>query len=189
MAARLLVGHHRVPCLEWVDQTLGVEQRFRLRRLEARDEALAQQPARRVAAIRIEAETDHRFAVALHIGDDGDDRGGHLAEIDIGVADRRGDWDDDVVDGGNLHRWRAAVEVAESKDRPRPKPRPHPATGSDERSLGTQLRNGFHKNILERRPQGENLIIRRQMSAQSAVASGLIVESDMLRQKMLERLQ
>ena len=54
-------------------------------------EALADQAALAVAAVGVEAVADDRLAVAHDVGDHGDEARGHLAEIDVGVADRRGD--------------------------------------------------------------------------------------------------
>ena len=42
--------------------------------------------ALRVAAVGVEAVADDRAAVAHDVGDERDDGGGHLAEVDIGVA-------------------------------------------------------------------------------------------------------
>src|SRR5205085_8951830 len=55
--ARLLVLHQAGPGLVRVEILPRlVEKRVRIRALQARDEALAQEPARRVAAVRVEAE-------------------------------------------------------------------------------------------------------------------------------------
>jgi len=102
MAARLLVGHHHGPAFRRLDQAALVDQRFGPCRGEARDEALAHQALRRVAPVGIEAEPHHR-RVAAEIGRDGDDARRHLAEIDVGVADRRIDRRDHVADGGDAH--------------------------------------------------------------------------------------
>ena len=58
---------------------------------EPRREALADQAALTVAAVRVEAVADDRAAVAPHVGHDRDQRERHFGEIDIGVGDRRGD--------------------------------------------------------------------------------------------------
>src|SRR3954453_6313131 len=90
--AWLLVLHQAGPGLVRVEVLPRlVEKRVRIRALQARDEALAQEPARRVAAVRVEAEADDRPAVADHVRDHGDDAHGHLAEVDIRVAQRRPD--------------------------------------------------------------------------------------------------
>ncbi len=92
MAARLFVRHHRRPDLVGIEIVAGrIEQRFRIGLDQTRRETLADQPALPVAAIRIEAVTDHPLAVAHDIGDDGDEARRHPGEIDIGVADGRGD--------------------------------------------------------------------------------------------------
>src|SRR5258708_7387 len=57
--------------------------------ISPRRETLADQSALPVAAIGIEAVTDHPSAVAHNIGDDGNEARRHLGEIDTGVADRR----------------------------------------------------------------------------------------------------
>ena len=44
-----------------------------------------------VATIGIEAVADHRLTVANHVGDDGDEAQRHLAEVDVGVTNRRFD--------------------------------------------------------------------------------------------------
>ena len=69
----------------------GIEQRLRIGLLEPRRKPLADQPALPVAAVGIEAVANHALAVALKVGDDGNKTRRHLGEIDIGIADRRGD--------------------------------------------------------------------------------------------------
>jgi hypothetical protein len=68
-----------------------VEQRFGIGFGQPRREALTDQAALPVTPIGIEAVADHRLAVAHHVGDDGDQARRHPGEIDIGVADGRGD--------------------------------------------------------------------------------------------------
>ncbi len=103
MTAGLFVGHHRGPGAGRVDQPLVIEQRRGVRFGEAGDEALAQQPLHRVAAVRVEAEADHRLAVARHIRMDCDDARRHLAEIDISVGNLGADRHHGVADRGNAH--------------------------------------------------------------------------------------
>ena len=92
VAARLLVLHQRRPDAVRIEIVAGiVQQRLRIGLLEPRREALADQPALPVAAVRVEAVADHRAAVALHVGHDRDERQRHLGEVDVGVGDRRGD--------------------------------------------------------------------------------------------------
>jgi hypothetical protein len=66
-------------------------------------EALADQPALPVAAVRVEAVTDHGAAVALHVGHDRDQRQRHFRKIDIGVGDRRGDRRGHLADVDDAH--------------------------------------------------------------------------------------
>src|SRR5262249_61454181 len=54
-------------------------------------EALADEPALAVAAVRVEAVADHGLAVALDVGDQRDVRQRHLGEVDVRIGDRRGD--------------------------------------------------------------------------------------------------
>jgi hypothetical protein len=92
VTARLFVRHQRRPDLVRIEIVSGViEQGLRIGFHQPRRETLADQPALPVAAVGVEAVADHRFAVAHHIGDHGDEAGRHLGKIDIGVADRRGD--------------------------------------------------------------------------------------------------
>ena len=92
MAARLFVRHQRRPDLVRIEIVAGlIEQGLRIGLGQPRRKALADQPALPVAAVGIEAVADHRPAVAHRVGDDGDQARRHLGEIDIGVADRRGD--------------------------------------------------------------------------------------------------
>src|SRR3546814_6382997 len=77
MAARLLVGHHPGPDAERVEIVARLVQQAVGRGLQhPRHDALAHQAALAIAAVGIEAETDHRLAVALHVGDDGHPRAG-----------------------------------------------------------------------------------------------------------------
>ena len=117
VAARLLVGEHRVPDLVRVEvvaawrppasRGVGFQQ--------ARDEALAHQLALAVAAVGVEAVADHRLAVADHVGDDGHEAQRHLAEVDVGVADGRADGDGLLADFDDLHGWLRLEWVAESR--------------------------------------------------------------------------
>ena len=92
MAARLFVRHQRRPDLVRIEIVAGfIEQGLRIGLHQARRKTLADQAALPVAAVGIEAVADHRLAVAHHVGDDGDQARRHLREIDIGVADGRGD--------------------------------------------------------------------------------------------------
>src|SRR6267143_5239024 len=99
MTARLLVRHQRRPDFVGIEIVAAViEQFLRIGLDETRREALADQAALPVAAIRIETIADHRLAVAHGIGDDGDEARRHLREIDIGVADGRRDRFGDFAD-------------------------------------------------------------------------------------------
>ncbi len=122
VTARLLVRHQRRPDLVRIEIGAGrIEQRFRIGFLQPRRKTLADQSALPVAAIGIEAVADHALAVAHHIGDDGDEAGRHLGEIDIGVADRRRDRFCDFADvsdadghGSGLQMLRHARSCARS---------------------------------------------------------------------------
>ena len=92
MAARFLVRHQRRPDLVRIEiVAVLVKQRLRIGFHQPRRETLADQSALPVAAIGIEAVSDHALAVAHDIGDDGNEARRHLREIDIGVANGRGD--------------------------------------------------------------------------------------------------
>jgi len=92
MAARLFVRHHCRPHLIGVEIiAVLVEQRFRIGFLDAGRKPFADQAALPVAAVRIEAVADHPPAIAHRVGDHRDQACRHLAEIDIGIADGRGD--------------------------------------------------------------------------------------------------
>src|SRR5215212_336558 len=102
--AGLLVRHHGRPDLGRVDVVAGVvHQALGVRFEDAVAEALADQPALAVAAVGVEAVADDRPAVAHHVGDHGHEARRHLAEIDIGVADGRGDRLRDLADFDNAH--------------------------------------------------------------------------------------
>jgi hypothetical protein len=92
VTARLLVRHQGRPEFIGVEiVTALVEQRLRVGFQQTRREALADQPALPIAAIRVEAVTHHGLAVAHDIGNDGDKARRHLREIDVGVSNWRGD--------------------------------------------------------------------------------------------------
>ena len=104
VAARLLVGHEGLPDGE---RDRGcrrcVEQRLRVGRHDARDEALAQDAALGVAPVGGEAVADHRLALAHHVGLDRDQADGHGRERDVGVADLRGDRRRGLADARDFH--------------------------------------------------------------------------------------
>jgi hypothetical protein len=92
VAAGLFVRHHRRPDLVRIEiAAAGVEQRFRIGLQQPRRKALADQAALPVTAVGIKAVADHTLAVAHGVGDDGNQARRHFGEVDIGVADRRGD--------------------------------------------------------------------------------------------------
>ena len=106
MAARLFVRHHCRPHLVGVEIIAAlIEQRFRIGFLDPGRKPFADQSALPVAAVGIEAVPDHPSAIAHGIGDDRDEACRHLAEIDIGVADRRRDrlYDFPDVDDTDRH--------------------------------------------------------------------------------------
>jgi hypothetical protein len=92
VAAGFFVRHHRRPDLVRIEiAAIGIEQARWIGLLQSRRKALADQAALPVAAVRVEAVADHAPAVAHGVGNDGDQARRHLGEVDIGVADRRGD--------------------------------------------------------------------------------------------------
>ena len=103
MTAGLLVAHHLGPGLRGIDQPGAVLELRGVGRQQARDKTLAQQSLGRVAAVRVEAESHHRPAIAPDVRDDRDHARGHRTEIDVGVADRGGDGNHDVVDASDAH--------------------------------------------------------------------------------------
>jgi hypothetical protein len=104
VAAGLLVDHHARPDLVRVEVLAGlVDERRGLGLEQARQEALANQPALAVAAVRVEAVADDRLAVANHVGDHGHQAQRHLGEVDVGVADVRLDGAGGFEDVDDLH--------------------------------------------------------------------------------------
>ncbi|MNL23151.1 hypothetical protein D3C87_1445200 [compost metagenome] len=104
VAAGLLVLEHGVPHLVRVQVVSGaVDERFRVCFHDAGDEPLAHQGALSIATVGIEAITHHRLPVADHVGDHGDQAEGHLAEVDVGVADGRADWEGLLADFYDSH--------------------------------------------------------------------------------------
>ena len=107
MAAGLFVRHHGIPERERIEIGVGVvDQALGGRGQNTGCETLADQGALGIAAVGIETETDHRLAVTDAIGDDGDDAGGHLAEIDECVADLRADRHRALANVDNAHGLR-----------------------------------------------------------------------------------
>ncbi len=94
VTAGFLVRHGGAPHRLGVDQTGAVDQVFRCGSEDARDQALAQNPALGIPARRRESDPDHRPARPACIGDHRCRTDGHGAEIDRGVsqaaADARG---------------------------------------------------------------------------------------------------
>ncbi len=104
VAAGLLVRHHRGPNLGRIEQAaIGVEQGCGIGIAQPRNETLAQQALRCVAAVRVEAVAHDRTAVAHSVGDDRDHAHRHLAEVDIGVAQVRLDRNDGLSDVDDPH--------------------------------------------------------------------------------------
>ena len=95
ITARILSGSRLSPRL--------VEQRLRLGLQDARDEARAHLRAAGIAAGGVERVADDRLAVAHHVGDHRDHRGGHLGEVDRGVLQRGVQRDGGFADVGDAH--------------------------------------------------------------------------------------
>jgi hypothetical protein len=84
-----------------IDQPGLVQQLFRRRREDARNES---RPHRRTAGVspgRIERIARHRLAATHDVGGDRDDRGGHFGKIESGIPHRRPDGNSLLGDGGD----------------------------------------------------------------------------------------
>src|SRR6185312_10790836 len=106
MAARFFIAHHRGPDLVGVQVVAGlIEQRAGFGFQQAGGEALPDEAALAISPVGIKAVADHRLAATCHIGDDRDKTGGHSAEVDIRVADRRADRPRDLphIDDAKRH--------------------------------------------------------------------------------------
>jgi hypothetical protein len=104
MATRLLVRHQRLPYGERIEVLVFlVDQRRSVRLEDTREEAISHQRALPVASVGVESIADDRLTVANDVGDDGDDRTGHLRKIDVGIGDRRGDRDRLLANVDNAH--------------------------------------------------------------------------------------
>ena len=102
VAARLFVAHHGGPDFVGVQVVAGLIQQGGWFGLEdTGGELFPDQSALAVAAVGVEAVADHGLAVALDVGDHGDEAGGHLGKIDVGVADRGTDRLGDLADIDN----------------------------------------------------------------------------------------
>ncbi len=89
MTAGLLILHHRRPDAIRIEVLSRIIEEGLGRRLEdARREALPDQATLAVAAIRVEPVAHHSAAIPNHVGDDGDERQGHLGEVYVGVGNR-----------------------------------------------------------------------------------------------------
>ena len=90
VAADLLApehGRHHAGGIDVV--AASVEERGGVGAQDARDEALAHLRAAGIAAGRVEREARDRPAAAHHVGDDGDDRGRHLREVEARIGEVR----------------------------------------------------------------------------------------------------
>jgi hypothetical protein len=86
------IHHHRGPGAKRIDiAATFVEKTLRVCFQQPRRETLANQSTLAVTAVGVESVADHRAAVDFDVGNHSDQAGSHFAEIDIGVADRRGD--------------------------------------------------------------------------------------------------
>ena len=109
--AGLLVLHDEIPDHGRVELAGVVEQAVRVGLQQPGDEAVAQDPGRRVAPDRVEPQADDGPAVDDAVGDDGHDRDRHLREVDQRVADRRLEPDRllaDLDDAGHRSSCRTA---------------------------------------------------------------------------------
>jgi len=89
---RLLVRHHDIPDAKGVQVApFRADQFFGVGRHDPGDEPLAEQRALGITAVRIEAVAHHGLPVPDHVRGQDQHRNGHLAEVDVGVADLRGD--------------------------------------------------------------------------------------------------
>ncbi|MNV92947.1 hypothetical protein D3C71_1875840 [compost metagenome] len=80
-----------------------VDQAVRVCLQDAVLEPFADQAALAITAVRVEAIADDATAVLDNIGDDGDEAGCHLREVDIGIADGRSDGLSDFADVDDTH--------------------------------------------------------------------------------------
>ncbi len=92
VAAGLFILHHRRPDPVRIEIGAGIiHEAFRRRFQNTIPEAFADKAALAITAIGVEAVANHAPPVSHDIGDDGHQARRHLAEVDIGVADRRRD--------------------------------------------------------------------------------------------------
>ena len=103
VAARLLIVHHDRPRQGRIQVAGLIEQAVGVGVQQPRDGAAAQDLPGAVAPVGVEAIADEGFAVTDDVAGHRDDRAVHRTEIDPGVADRRTDRDDVLVDGEDLH--------------------------------------------------------------------------------------
>ena len=104
MASRLLVAHQRAPDAVGIEIVAGVvEQRRGVCFAQARDEALANEAALAVAAVGVESIADDGPALADDVSYDGDQRQGHLGEVDVGICNRGGDWQRHLANVNDTH--------------------------------------------------------------------------------------
>nr|WP_268256705.1 hypothetical protein [Streptomyces sulfonofaciens] len=101
--AGLLVARHHLPRPGGIQLAPLVQEVLGGGGEQPGDDAPAQDLARAVAAVRVEAVADDRLPVTDDITDDRHDRAVHRAEVDPCVADRRADRDGALVHGGDLH--------------------------------------------------------------------------------------
>ncbi len=92
MPARLLVRHHRRPKLVRIKVVTGIiEHGTWIGLQDPVAKPLPNEPPLAIATVGIEAIADDAPPIPRHIRHHGHQAGGHLREIDISVADRRGD--------------------------------------------------------------------------------------------------
>jgi hypothetical protein len=112
MTAGLLIRHHCGPDAVRIEIVASrIEQRRRIGLEQSGRETLSDQPTMTVASIRIEAATDNAPSFALDVGDDGDQTGRHLREVDIRVANRGRDGPGDLADVDDSNRHDESFQI------------------------------------------------------------------------------
>ena len=111
VAARLLVLHHGGEAFVRREQAGVVEQRLGLGFQDARDEARAHLRAAGIAAGGVEGIAAHRLAGAHNVGDHGDHRRRHFAEVEARIGERRVERDRRLADVDDAHGVQSAYLI------------------------------------------------------------------------------